>query len=563
MHTLISSTPYNEGGEFVGYQGTVQDITEKVRATEEIKRRANQLEALREVGLNLVSELDLDDLLENIVTHAVDLVDGTRGSFSVLDPHRDVLNLDVHVGYESLAEDTTFVQGEGLIGNVWAKKEAILVEDYAAWEGHAPSWVNIIGHRAIMGVSVMWGGEMLGVIEVQREPGNPFSEEEAQLLELFAHQAAIAVHNANLFNQAGQRLKRLRSLHEIERIISGAMDLAVTMNVLIDRLIRTLEVDAGAILLYQPALQELEFVTGSGFRTEAIQDTRVRLGEGQAGRVALEREIVHVPDLTLETAKFERVKLCRQEGFKSYFGVPLIAKGDIVGVLEVFHSSLLDPSDEWVDFLETLAEQAAIAINDAQLFEDLQRSNLELTRAYDSTLGGWAKALELKDQETEGHARRVIEMTMALAERMGVGKEKLPHIRRGALLHDIGKMGIPDHVLQKKGSLDEKERALIEKHPQYAYNLLSDIDYLQPVLDIPYCHHEKWDGTGYPRGLKGEEIPFAARIFAVVDVWDALTSDRPYRDAWSRDKAINYIKEQAGKYFDPNVVKVFLEMMES
>ncbi len=522
----------------------------------------DQHQALREVGLNLASELDLDDLLENIVTHAVDLVNGTGGSFSVLDLQRNVLELDVHTGYESLPEDTTIAQGEGLIGNVWAGKEPVLVEDYAAWEGHAPQWADIIGHRAMMGVPVIWGGEMLGVIEVQREPSNPFSGEEAQLLDMFANQAAIAVHNANVFNRAEQRLKRLRSLHEIDRTISGTLDLTVTMNVLVERLIQTLEVDAGDILLYRPVLRELEYVTGSGFRTRAIRDTRVRLGEGQAGRAALEREVIHVPDLTLETARFERAKLIRREGFVSYFGVPLIAKGNIVGVLEVFHRSLLDPPTEWVDFLETLAEQAAIAINNAKLFEDLQRSNFEITQAYDSTLEGWAKALELKDQETEGHARRVIEMAMTLAERMGVRIEKLSHIRRGALLHDIGKMGIPDHILQKEGPLDEDEWELMRQHPKYAYNLLSDIDYLRPALDIPYCHHEKWDGTGYPRGLKGEEIPIAARIFAVVDVWDALTSDRPYRDAWTRDKAVNYIKEQAGKHFDPQVVKAFLEVIE-
>jgi putative two-component system response regulator len=198
-----------------------------------------------------------------------------------------------------------------------------------------------------------------------------------------------------------------------------------------------------------------------------------------------------------------------------------------------------------------------------QLIEEranLQRANAELAQAYDDTLKGWSLALELRDNETQGHSQRVTEMTLHLARAIGIGGDKLVHIRWGALLHDIGKMGIPDSILHKAGPLTDEEWEIMHRHPVYAYELLSPIAYLRPALDIPYCHHEKWDGSGYPRGLKGEQIPLAARIFAVVDVWDALHSDRSYRAAWPEEKIYSHIRDQAGMYFDPQVVKVFLNI---
>jgi putative nucleotidyltransferase with HDIG domain len=196
-----------------------------------------------------------------------------------------------------------------------------------------------------------------------------------------------------------------------------------------------------------------------------------------------------------------------------------------------------------------------------RMVASLNRSQKELIRSYDETLKGWAKALELRDKETEGHSERVTELTVRLAEALGIHGEALVNIRRGALLHDIGKMGTPDSILHKNGPLEAEERRIIRKHPQDAYDMLKQIDYLQLALEIPYCHHERWDGTGYPRGLKGEEIPISARIFAVVDVFDALMNDRPYRKAMPSAEVIEYLKTQSGKYFDPNVVEMFIRIM--
>jgi len=230
------------------------------------------------------------------------------------------------------------------------------------------------------------------------------------------------------------------------------------------------------------------------------------------------------------------------------------------GVLEIFHRSPLEPDTDWLDFLHAMAGQAAIAIESSNLFEGLQRSNLELGLAYDATIEGWSRAMDLRDRETELHTQRVTKMTVNLARFLGLDEEELVQVRWGALLHDIGKMGVPDNILLKPGPLTDEEWVVMKKHPTLAYEMLTPIRYLRLALDIPYCHHERWDGTGYPNGLKNTQIPLTARIFAVVDVWDSLTSDRPYRAAWTEKKAREYIRASAGTHFDPQVVDAFMQI---
>jgi putative nucleotidyltransferase with HDIG domain len=276
----------------------------------------------------------------------------------------------------------------------------------------------------------------------------------------------------------------------------------------------------------------------------------------------LDRRMVYIKDLPQAGYKFARASWFAKEGFCDYFGLPLIAKGELLGVLEIFHRTALATDSEWLDLLEALADQAAISIDNAQLFSDLQRTNIELEMAYNTTLEGWSAALDLRDKETEGHTQRVTEITVHLARSAGLSEEEILHVRRGALLHDIGKMGIPDVVLMKPDPLSEAEWVIMRKHPVYAYELLYAIKYLHLAIDIPYCHHEKWDGSGYPRGLKREHIPLAARIFAVVDVWDALTSDRPYRIAMPHEKALKEIRAGSGHHFDPHIVELFMRYLK-
>ncbi len=362
--------------------------------------------------------------------------------------------------------------------------------------------------------------------------------------------------------QIHQQIERLNALREIDQAISSSFNLNVTLDVLILRLISQLQVDAADVLLLDPPGQMLEYKVGRGFRTNAIKETQVHIDDSQAGRALSGRRTVHVEHLGNQPDKRLLTSSGVREEFICYFAVPLIVKGKNKGVLEVFHRAPLHPYSEWFEFLNTLAGQAAIAIENATLIENLETSNRELFHAYDATIEGWSRALDLRDKETEGHTRRVAEMTIRLANQFGLPEERLLYIRWGALLHDIGKMAVPDNILLKPGPLTEQEWIIMRKHTEYAYDLLKPIAFLQSALDIPYCHHEKWDGTGYPRGLQGEKIPFVARLFSVVDVWDALRSDRTYRPAWSEQEALAYIQVQSGKHFDSQVVEAFFRMIE-
>ncbi len=362
--------------------------------------------------------------------------------------------------------------------------------------------------------------------------------------------------------QAKTRLRYLSTLHAIDLMITSSLDLNVTMEVFLDQIVPELNVGAASVLLLNHHTQTLEFGTGHGFEVDSIKKTKERLGEGSAGTAALQKRTVHIADLSQKKGEFKRSSLIEGENFISYYAVPLIAKGQVNGVLEIFYREAVEADQELSDFLESLALQAAIAIDNASMFNELQTSNAELILAYDTTIEGWSHALELRDEETEGHTKRVTEMTVRAATKLGLREEKLAHIRRGALLHDIGKMGISDSILMKTGPLTDEERETMKSHPVFAFEMLSPISYLKPALDIPYCHHEKWDGTGYPRGLKEEQIPLAARIFAMADIWDALTSERRYHKPWPREKVVEHIRSLAGSHFDPNLVDLFLSTVK-
>ena len=354
------------------------------------------------------------------------------------------------------------------------------------------------------------------------------------------------------------QIERLNALRTIDKAIIGSMDLRISLEIFLDQVVTQMKIDAATVLLFNKHTQVLEYAVSKGFRTSALKHTKLRIGNSNAGKAAREQRIVTIPDIRDGIHGFENSAQFASEDFVTYIAVPLIAKGQVKGVLELFHRSPLNVSADWMGFLEAIADQGAIATDNAALFNDLQRSNAELTLAYDTTIEGWSRAMDLRDKETEGHSQRVSEMTLRIAREMGVREENIVHMRRGALLHDIGKIGVPDSILLKRGPLSDEEWDIMKKHPEYAYNMLHPIEYLRPAIDIPYSHHEKWDGTGYPGRLKGEDIPLAARIFALVDVWDALNSDRPYRPRWPEEKIKDHVLSLSGTHFDPRVVEAFL-----
>ena len=376
-----------------------------------------------------------------------------------------------------------------------------------------------------------------------------------------------------LMGQLKSGESRLGALIGVGRTINSSLGLERVLEEVMDSLIELMHAERGFLMLNESDGTLVERMA-RGIDHSNLDKEAFKVSRTIVDKVAATGEAILTTNAQ-EDPRFENQMSVAAYQLRSILCAPLKIKDELIGVIYVdnrAHAGIFQERD--LGLITAFSDQAAVAIDNARLFDELQAknaeledanfkleaANMELKIAYDATLEGWVYALDLRDKETEGHTQRVTKLTERLARMMGVLGEDLLHIRRGALLHDIGKMAIPDSILLKPGQLTEAERALIQEHPNYAYKMLNRIEFLRPAIHIPYCHHEKWDGTGYPRGLKGEEIPFPARIFPVADVWDALTSDRPYRKGLPPDEVREYIKADSGKHFDPRVVEAFLQM---
>jgi len=557
-------------GKPSGMWAIVRDITERKRAEQEIHHRLMDLQVLYESSLGLSSHLAPPEIGRKIIEILKEHLDWHHAVVRLKQEQSDDLEI---IGYaapgvtqKNYAAEINRLHslvdqvGQGMNGWVIQHGEGVRSGDLP----NDPRYIETYpGIRSGLYAPMIAGEQVVGVIAIESEIANAFTDLDERLLATLAKITASAIHRSRLREQTEHQLQRLRALRSIDQAISASFDLNITLGIFLRNAVTQLGIDAALLLLLNPAMNTLEYAADIGFRSNKVRKINLRLGEGGAGRVALERQRLSIPDLLQVDKPFVHPQLVIDENFVTYHAVALIVKGQVKGVLEVFQRSLLEPGAEWIDFLETLAGQAAIAVDNNQLFENLQRSNFELAIAYDETVEGWSMAMDLRDRETEGHTQRVTRLTQELGVRMGMNESELVLVRRGSLLHDIGKMGVPDSILLKPGELTPEEWAIMRQHPRFAYDMLSPITYLRQALDIPYCHHEKWDGTGYPRGLKGKEIPITARIFAVVDVYDALTSDRPYRKGLSREKTLAYIREQSGQHFDPEVVEIFLKVIDT
>jgi putative nucleotidyltransferase with HDIG domain len=384
---------------------------------------------------------------------------------------------------------------------------------------------------------------------------------------------STAIQDLSSIVQALQDVQRdvseqLKALMGIGSVINSSLGKERVLEEVMDSLIALMRAERGFLML-RDENGELKPVVARGVEHINLVEKAFEFSRTVVRKVAETGQPVLTTNAQ-QDPRFESQVSVAAYSLRSVMCAPLKIKDDLIGVIYVDNrarSGMFRDSD--LEMISAFANQAAVAIDNASLLEDLQQSNRdlakanrELQQAYQATLEGWVHALDLKDKETKGHTERVTILTERLARSMGVEDEALEHIRRGALLHDIGKMGIRDSILQGTTELTPEEREQICQHPIYARDMLWPIKFLRPSIDIPYCHHEKWDGTGYPRGLKGMEIPFAARIFAVIDVWDALVSDRPYRKALPYDEVKQRIKADAGKHFDPHVVRAFLELQD-
>jgi PAS domain S-box-containing protein len=540
----------------------------RVRLMQDAQTRAEHLSLINRLGRELSSTFDPHIIYHTLQASLLELYPDVEAIIiSRYDPDEQQITAAYlyHDGHEEPVDGLPVIplepSGRGTQSQAIHTRQPVIINDYPAAMRQLKAEAGDTEAEVIQSAiyaPMLAKGEVVGVLNLQHRRRDRFDPSDGELLTWVANTSAVALQNAELFREAMKKIDQQQALRMIDTAITASMDLRVTLNVILEQVTSQQEVPAAAILLADPEAHTLRFAAGRGFRTEQIKKAYLRLGESLAGRAALERRIIQA-DSPEEMARYwTGVPFYESEGFHSYMAVPLVAKGQVQGVLELYDRKPLPADEDWHTFLKVLAGQAAVAVDSGRLLADLQRSNTNLALAYDNTIEGWSRALDLRDKETEGHTLRVTEMTVRLARAAGLPEREIMHIRRGALLHDIGKMGVPDHILLKPEALTDEEWVIMKQHTTHAYELLSPIAFLRPALDIPYCHHEKWDGTGYPRGLKGEEIPFPARLFALADVWDALTSDRPYRQAWSKERALQHITSQSGTHFDPRAVELFL-----
>ena len=423
-------------------------------------------------------------------------------------------------------------------------------------------------------VPIPCAGQGEAILElVRRPPRPPFGESERAVLEALSDLIGLVARQSRLQERLQASVASLRVLGEVSRQITSSRSLPVVLEQILQSITQVMRAQAGSVLLLDPATGELVFEVATGSEAQAVKAMRVPVEGSIAGLAVHSGRPVVIDDATADPRHFKKVDEQAGHVTRSLVAVPLVVNDQVLGVVEAINRlgsadgtqpGVFSPDE--VELFQAFADQAAIAIQNARLNEALEQRARELHEAlqqleasYDATLRALTSALDLRDRETAGHSERVTAYTLELARAVGIrDPAELSRIRRGAWLHDIGKIGVPDAILHKPGPLDEEERRRMQLHPELGFRILERIPFLRDATDIVLYHHERWDGTGYPRGLRGPEIPLPARLFAVADTLDAITSDRPYRQAQSFERARAVIQEGSGSQFDPAVVQAFL-----
>jgi PAS domain S-box-containing protein/putative nucleotidyltransferase with HDIG domain len=522
------------------------------------KIRDRQREAIAGIATALRGNTTRRETIMTVLEKICDFMDADSAGVAFPVAEMDEILVEHVIGsLQPLLEGKRIAISSSILGEVLLNGKPFLAPDLQSEKKLAvPEVIDLV--QSGVWVPLVAETKTIGVLFVAKR--GSMSQNDLKLVQPVADLAAGAIDRAERTEQAQRRIQQLSALQSINLAIGASLDLRVTLNILAVQMTTQLGVDAVDVLQLNPNTKLLRFAAGNGFRSRDVEKLRLWLGEGQAGRAAMERRSRHLYDPDGIANYFTPPDLFKNENFVAYDAVPLVVKGEVKGVIEAYHRPPYNADSEWQQLLEALALETAIAIDNAELLEKLQRSNQDLMIAHDQTIEGWAKSLEQYDYETYDHSQNVVNLTVKLAQWVGISGENLRHIRRGALLHDIGKMAISRDILNKPGKLNEIEWEEMRKHPVYAYEILNPIPFLRPAIEIPYGHQERWDGTGYPQKLIGEKIPLSARIFAVVDIFDALISARSYKKAWPEEEALDYLKGTAGRELDPKLVRAFLEM---
>jgi PAS domain S-box-containing protein len=540
--------------------GNLATAIEKIQLLHTERQRRREAETLQKAAAGISSTLDQEQVINLILDELAKVVPHTSASVQFL--KEGYLEIVGGRGWPDAASVLGLhvpIPADNPNSIVMEKRHAVIVRDaQAEYLTFRQPPHNVI--HSWLGVPLLARRRLIGMLAIDHTQKDFFTEEHARLVRAFATQASLALENTRLFDETKKRVQELDAVARISQLLGRTFGL----NDLLANILKTTcqiipGAEKGSILLLDEQ-HKLRIRAVYGYVDPRIRESIFPSDFGFTGMAIREKRTVLISDALTKVFYKYPIKIREMAEVKSAVVAPLLVKNVAIGAISIDNVTRKNAfSDSDRNLLTAISGPAAIAIENARLFEDLQRSNLELSRAYDTTLAGWGRALEMRDKETRGHTNRVTRLTLQLAQLMGCSGEELVHIRRGCLLHDIGKMGIPDNILKKEGALTKEEWKVMKKHSFYAYEFLQPIEYLRPSLDIPYYHHEHWDGTGYPRGLKSEEIPLSARIFAVADVWDALLHNRPYRRAWERPAARKYLRQQSGRQFDPQIIRIFLD----
>ncbi|MBI4786926.1 MAG: GAF domain-containing protein [Chloroflexi bacterium] len=558
------------------------DIVERKRVEIEIQRSSEQLAVLNDAALTIQQHLDPDQIYRMACEELRRF--GTFASVYRINADGWLRHVHTAMSGELLTDyvarfgdrpinpalPISTVPGatEGLrAGAQVLNAQAIhRVLQKASLEGHPViEWMFARPHQELMLLAPLTQGDKtVGLLSVL---GESLGEVDVPAVTLFARQVSVALENAQLFGAEQARRAELAGLYDLARALAGTDSFDETLHLIVQHAVETIRVTFARLAL----LDHDQFVIRAAYPIRTLNCDLNAEREEPANQLEFCQRVLAQSAPVVVYA--DDPALSPHDRHMLFLGIaksaclaPLRA-GDVpIGILILAEARAPEREPfnaEKCNLARAIGDQAAGAIRRVTLHAQTQRDAQDLADAYDATIEGWSRALDLRDNETEGHTQRVTELTVRLARAFGFDAEQLVRVRRGALLHDIGKMGIPDAILLKPGTLTEQEWEIMRRHPDYAQMLLTPIYYLAPALDIPYCHHEKWNGTGYPRGLKGDQIPLAARLFAVVDVWDALTSNRPYRAAWPKVRAREYICAQSGSHFEPHAVEQFLKLLDT
>jgi putative nucleotidyltransferase with HDIG domain len=516
---------------------------------------SNPLTLLLELGQAFHSTLELDPLLVSILKQIQSAVQSEGGSIWLLNDARTELQCTHAIGPGAEEVHRRVISaGDFLSAYAASGGQAIRLDnltDDSPWARQFASSARA-RTRNIIVAPLVARAEVLGTINVVNKlEAAAFTAADQELIGALAGHAAVAIQNAQLYERQQRSSQRQQLLDQISRYLQETIDIQVLIPRVFSEVNKAIKAEGQSIWLVNSETGNIDcrFATGPG--AEEVRKVSVPMGKGILGATVEKQEALLIADAQNDPRLFRGADAKSGNVTRTMMSVPMVREGKSIGAIQAVNKrgGQLFTQDD-LDLLRSIADSAALAIENARLFTDLQAS-------YDSTLDALAAALDLRDRETEGHSRRVVEYTARLARQIGLDPERITTIRRGALIHDIGKIGVPDAVLHKPGALDAEERKIIEKHPQAGYEMLLGIDYLREEIQIVLAHQEKYDGTGYPLGLKGDAIPLGARLFAIADTFDALMSDRPYRKGRPYEVARQIMIDESGKQFDPLAVQAF------